>query len=127
MWWHQLIGGMTATGVAWVVFGFIGQIMFTMRFITQWLASEKAKRTVVPLSFWVWSILGSIVLSIYAIYRQDPVFILGQLPSVFIYVRNIILERRAKLKAEAQLLEQTPEQAQPQPQVNAKEFKTLDS
>ncbi|QHW31395.1 hypothetical protein GZH47_11440 [Paenibacillus rhizovicinus] len=94
MWWHSLMGSLSGGSVAWIVFGFIGQIMFTMRFITQWLASEKAKRTVVPLSFWVYSILGSVVLSIYAIYRKDPVFILGQLPSVFIYLRNIALERK---------------------------------
>ncbi|MBM7568623.1 lipid-A-disaccharide synthase N-terminal domain-containing protein [Paenibacillus sacheonensis] len=94
MWWHSLIGSFSGSGMGWLIFGFIGQIMFTMRFITQWLASEKAKRTVVPLSFWIYSILGSVVLSIYAIYRQDPVFILGQLPSVFIYFRNIMLERK---------------------------------
>ncbi|SFJ83629.1 Lipid A Biosynthesis N-terminal domain-containing protein [Paenibacillus sp. UNC496MF] len=103
MWWHSLLGGMSAGGVAWIVFGFVGQIMFTMRFITQWLASEKAKRTVVPLSFWIYSILGSVVLSIYAIYRKDPVFILGQLPSVFIYCRNIILERRNNVASAAEV------------------------
>ncbi|QHT59446.1 hypothetical protein GXP70_05310 [Paenibacillus lycopersici] len=101
MWWHSLLGSASAGNVAWIVFGFIGQIMFTMRFITQWLASEKAKRTVVPLSFWIYSILGSVVLSIYAIYRRDPVFILGQLPSVFIYLRNISLERKNNLKTAA--------------------------
>lgn len=68
--------------------------MFSMRFILQWWASEKAKQTVIPQSFWIYSILGSLVLSIYAIYRKDPVFILGQLPSVFIYFRNIILNKR---------------------------------
>ncbi|WP_225442670.1 lipid-A-disaccharide synthase N-terminal domain-containing protein [Paenibacillus lycopersici] len=96
-----MLGSASAGNVAWIVFGFIGQIMFTMRFITQWLASEKAKRTVVPLSFWIYSILGSVVLSIYAIYRRDPVFILGQLPSVFIYLRNISLERKNNLKTAA--------------------------
>ncbi|WP_164775392.1 MULTISPECIES: lipid-A-disaccharide synthase N-terminal domain-containing protein [Paenibacillus] len=85
--------------MGWIIFGFIGQIMFTMRFITQWLASEKAKKTVIPLSFWVYSILGSAVLSIYAIYRKDPVFLLGQLPSVFIYFRNIMLNRKSEVQA----------------------------
>ena len=111
MWWHSLIGNISAGNMAWIVFGFIGQIMFTMRFITQWLASEKAKRTVVPLSFWVYSILGSVVLSIYAIYRRDPVFILGQAPSVFIYFRNIMLERKNNLATAA----------------GAGEFKSMDS
>ncbi|OCT14603.1 hypothetical protein A8709_17195 [Paenibacillus pectinilyticus] len=94
MWWHFAVN-LSPYQIGWIVFGFIGQIMFSMRFITQWLASEKAKRTVIPLSFWVYSILGSAVLSIYAIYRKDPVFLLGQLPSVFIYFRNIVLNRKA--------------------------------
>ncbi|WP_127529784.1 lipid-A-disaccharide synthase N-terminal domain-containing protein [Paenibacillus kobensis] len=92
---------LSVSEICWVVFGFAGQLLFTMRFITQWLASEKAKQTVVPLSFWVYSILGSAVLSAYAIYRRDPVFILGQLPSVFIYIRNIMINRKANL-ADAQ-------------------------
>jgi len=81
--------------IIWILFGFSGQILFTMRFIIQWWASEKAKKTVIPQSFWVYSILGSAVLSIYAIYRKDPVFIVGQLPSVFIYFRNIRLNKAA--------------------------------
>ncbi|ACT04097.1 lipid-A-disaccharide synthase N-terminal domain-containing protein [Paenibacillus sp. JDR-2] len=98
MWWHSIIGNVSAGNMGWIIFGFIGQIMFTMRFITQWLASEKAKKTVIPLSFWVYSILGSAVLSIYAIYRKDPVFLLGQLPSVFIYFRNIMLTRKSEVQ-----------------------------
>lgn len=77
----------------WITFGFIGQALFSLRFLTQWLASEKAKQTIIPFSFWVYSILGSIILSIYAIYRKDPVFILGQLPSVFVYIRNVMIYR----------------------------------
>jgi len=98
----QLAFGHSSVGeICWIVFGFAGQLLFTMRFITQWLASEKAKQTVVPLSFWIYSILGSAILSAYAIYRRDPVFILGQLPSVFIYIRNIMINRKANL-ADAQ-------------------------
>ncbi|GFN34112.1 lipid-A-disaccharide synthase N-terminal domain-containing protein [Paenibacillus xylaniclasticus] len=86
--------------LCWIVFGLIGQLLFSLRFITQWLASEKAKQTVIPLSFWVYSILGSAILSAYAIYRRDPVFILGQLPSVFVYIRNIMIKRKASLANE---------------------------
>ncbi|WP_088011805.1 lipid-A-disaccharide synthase N-terminal domain-containing protein [Gottfriedia acidiceleris] len=82
----------------WITFGFIGQALFSLRFLTQWLASEKAKQTIIPFSFWVYSILGSIILSIYAIYRKDPVFILGQLPSVFVYIRNVMIYRNNNKK-----------------------------
>ncbi|THF81716.1 lipid-A-disaccharide synthase N-terminal domain-containing protein [Cohnella fermenti] len=77
----------------WIGFGLIGQIMFTGRFVVQWIASEKAKMSVVTKSFWVFGIIGSTILSIYAIYRRDPVYILGQVPGVFIYARNLILMR----------------------------------
>jgi lipid-A-disaccharide synthase-like uncharacterized protein len=77
--------------------GFIGQAFFSMRFLVQWLASEKAGKSVVPISFWVFSILGSFFLLIYAIYRKDPVFILGQAPNIFIYSRNLYLIKREKV------------------------------
>ena len=72
-----------------MILGFIGQFFFSMRFIVQWIASEKKKQSVVPLSFWVFSIVGSSLLLIYAIYRRDPVFILGQAPNLLIYFRNL--------------------------------------
>jgi len=70
-----------------MVLGFIGQFFFSMRFVVQWIASEK--HSVVPLTFWIFSVLGSSLLLIYAIYRKDPVFILGQAPNLLIYFRNI--------------------------------------
>jgi lipid-A-disaccharide synthase-like uncharacterized protein len=81
----------------WVVFGFIGQCLFFFRFFYQWIASEAAKRSVVPEAFWYFSVAGGFVLFIYAIQRQDPVFIVGQGGGLFIYARNIYLiwrERR---------------------------------
>lgn len=77
-----------------LIIGFIGQGLFSMRFIIQWLASEKAKKSVIPFSFWIFSLLGSIFLLIYAIYKKDPVFILGQAPNVLIYSRNIYLIKK---------------------------------
>ena len=74
-----------------MVLGFIGQFFFSMRFVVQWIASEKNKKSVLPLAFWIFSILGSSFLLIYAIYRKDPVFILGQAPNLLIYFRNIWL------------------------------------
>lgn len=75
----------------WIALGFIAQFFFTMRFLVQWLASEKAKRSVIPLSFWFFSIGGGFLLLIYAIHRRDPVFIAGQGLGLFIYVRNLML------------------------------------
>lgn len=73
----------------WLVFGFIGQAMFTMRFIIQWIASEKKKESVIPVSFWYFSLAGGLIVLFYAIHRMDPVFIIAYLPGNFIYLRNL--------------------------------------
>lgn len=73
----------------WLAIGLFGQFLFSMRFILQWLASEKIKRSIVPNIFWYFSLSGGIVLFVYALYRRDPVFILGQGAGIFIYLRNI--------------------------------------
>ncbi len=81
----------------WVVLGFVAQAMFTMRFFVQWLASERAGRSVIPLAFWIFSIGGGLLLLLYALYRRDPVFIAGQAFGVFVYLRNlqfVLRERR---------------------------------
>ena len=75
----------------WVVFGFLAQFVFFLRFFVQWIHSERQKKSVVPLSFWWLSIIGSVMILIYAIKRQDPVFMVGQFLALFIYARNIIL------------------------------------
>ncbi len=79
-----------------MVVGFVGQAFFSMRFLVQWIASEKEGRSVIPLSLWLFSIAGSSLLLIYAIYRRDPVFILGQAPNLFIYSRNLYLIKRER-------------------------------
>jgi lipid-A-disaccharide synthase-like uncharacterized protein len=75
----------------WVILGFVAQLMFTGRFLVQWIASEKEGRSVVPIAFWFFSIAGGLLLLAYALYRRDPVFILGQAFGVFVYVRNLYL------------------------------------
>jgi lipid-A-disaccharide synthase-like uncharacterized protein len=75
----------------WVAVGFIGQFAFFLRFFVQWLASERARRSVVPLAFWYFSILGGGILLAYAIWRRDPVFITGQALGLVIYARNLAL------------------------------------
>lgn len=81
-----------------LIIGFIGQFMFSTRFFVQWIASERAKKSVIPFSFWIFSLFGSIFLFVYAVYKRDPVFILGQAPNIFIYSRNIYLIKREKNK-----------------------------
>ena len=80
----------------WLVVGFSGQIAFTGRFVLQWLYSEYKKRSVIPVSFWYLSIIGSTLLFAYAIYRQDPVFIVGQAFGSIVYLRNLQLIARSK-------------------------------
>lgn len=75
----------------WVLFGLLAQLMFTARFLVQWIASERARASVMPLAFWYFSLVGGLMLLSYAIYRRDPVFVLGQSLGVVIYVRNLWL------------------------------------
>jgi len=80
----------------WLILGFFGQFLFFMRFLVQWIASEIKKKSVIPISFWYFSLGGSLVLLIYAIHRNDPVFILGQSLGFIIYTRNLVLISRHK-------------------------------
>ncbi len=80
----------------WAYIGIIAQALFTGRFVVQWLASEKAGRSVIPFSFWLLSIAGGLLLLVYALYRRDPVFILGQGFGVLIYFRNLIFVLRER-------------------------------
>jgi lipid-A-disaccharide synthase-like uncharacterized protein len=73
----------------WLIIGFTGQAFFSLRFLVQWWQSEREQRSVIPIEFWYFSILGALTLLAYAIYRADPVFIVGQLTGLFIYLRNL--------------------------------------
>lgn len=73
----------------WLVVGFLGQALFSARFLVQWLASERQKKSVIPVMFWYFSILGGSTLLIYSIHKQDPVFIAGQAGGLLIYARNL--------------------------------------
>lgn len=83
----------------WIGVGFLGQLLFTSRFLVQWIASERRKQSVVPLAFWWFSLGGGTVLLSYAIWRKDPVFILGQGMGLFIYVRNLMLLSKSSKEA----------------------------
>lgn len=87
--------------LTWVLVGLGGQLLFMGRFLVQWLASERARRSVVPTAFWWLSIGGAAVLLAYAIWRRDPVFILGQSLGFAIYARNLWLIRAERRGAAA--------------------------
>lgn len=76
-----------------LILGIIGQVIFTLRFIYQWIYSEKSKQSVLPIGFWILSLIGSILILIYAILRKDPVLFVGHLMGTIIYFRNFILAK----------------------------------
>jgi lipid-A-disaccharide synthase-like uncharacterized protein len=83
----------------WVIVGLTGQLMFSMRFLIQWISSERARKSVMPVAFWYFSIAGGLILFAYAVYRKDPVFILGQATGIIIYSRNLYLIHAEKRSA----------------------------
>lgn len=91
-WWASV----STAELIWLTIGFAAQLMFSMRFILQWIASEKARQSIVPETFWYFSFVGGLMLFVYAIHRMDPVFILGQGMGLFIYSRNIYFIWRHK-------------------------------
>jgi lipid-A-disaccharide synthase-like uncharacterized protein len=78
----------------WVIVGFAGQAVFSLRFIVQWIKSERAGRSIIPDAFWYLSIVGSALLLAYALYIRDPVIILGQAFGFIVYARNLALRRK---------------------------------
>ena len=86
----------------WLGIGFLGQALFSARFVIQWLASERMRRSVVPHAFWWFSLAGGVTLLAYALWRGDPVFVLGQGLGLFVYLRNLMLIRRETRLSRAQ-------------------------
>jgi len=80
---------------AWITFGFLGQTIFFMRWVVQWLASEKHAESRVPVAFWYMSLIGGLITLAYAIHIKDPVFIAGQSIGAVVYLRNLMLISRA--------------------------------
>jgi lipid-A-disaccharide synthase-like uncharacterized protein len=85
----------------WLIFGLFGQFCFSMRFVVQWIQSERYHKSVIPISFWIFSLMGSFILLTYAIYRKDPVFILGQSFGFSVYIRNLQLIAKERRKSDA--------------------------
>lgn len=96
-WWSRI----TATELVWLTVGFLAQMMFAMRFLVQWVYTERARRSVVPEAFWYFSLIGGLMLLVYAVYRVDPVFILGQAMGLVVYVRNLYFIRHHKRQERA--------------------------
>ena len=89
----------------WLVFGIVAQVLFAMRFVVQWLASEKEGRSVIPMAFWFFAMAGGLLTLIYGLVKREPIIILGQALSIFIYLRNlqlIVRDRRRMKAAEGQ-------------------------
>ncbi len=83
----------------WVLFGFLGQAAFSARFIVQWIVSEKNKESTIPVVFWYLSLVGGLILFVYAIYKKDPVFVIGQGSGLFVYIRNLVLIKKKQSQA----------------------------
>ncbi len=95
--WLSAIFNITSPiGLCWVALGLGGQLLFTGRMLVQWLASEKSRRSVIPISFWWMSLIGSTMLLVYFIWRRDIVGIIGQATGWVIYIRNLVLIRRSR-------------------------------
>jgi lipid-A-disaccharide synthase-like uncharacterized protein len=84
----------------WLYLGFAGQLLFGLRFIVQWVASERKGESIIPVYFWYLSLIGSLILLAYAIFRRDPVFILGQSTGFIVYTRNLMLIYRKRTKSQ---------------------------
>lgn len=80
----------------WTVVGFLGQVVFGLRFVIQWIATERRKKSVIPLAFWYLSLIGTVILLTYAVYRLDPVFIAGFSLNMIIYLRNLYFVHRER-------------------------------
>lgn len=85
----------------WLIVGFLGQALFSMRFLVQWFCSERQRKSVIPIEFWYFSVAGGVTLLSYAIYRKDPVFIVGQVTGLVVYLRNLHLIRQERRSADA--------------------------
>ena len=95
-WLLTAFGAETPAEAAWLLFGLFGQLMFTARFVVQWLASERAGNSVVPVAFWYFSIIGGLIVLAYGVHKLDLVIILGQLPGVVVYSRNLWLIHKGR-------------------------------
>jgi lipid-A-disaccharide synthase-like uncharacterized protein len=103
--WQDYLNGMNHVDAIWLAVGLIGQSLFMMRFVVQWIHSERHRKSVIPVSFWYLSLMGGLIVLAYGLHRAEPVIILGQLPGTFVYARNLMLIHREKRDRLAQITE----------------------
>lgn len=89
--------GMPTSDLIWLGIGLVGQCLFMMRFIVQWIHSERHQQSLIPVSFWYFSLVGGLTVLAYGIHKLDPVIILGQLPGTVVYARNLMLLQKNKV------------------------------
>lgn len=104
--WQHHLSVMDSNDIIWLSIGLIGQTLFMMRFIVQWIHSERHQKSMIPVSFWYFSLSGGVIVLAYGIHRVDPVIILGQLPGTFVYARNLMLIRREHRDALAEITDE---------------------
>jgi len=95
---RHYVAGMQEQDLVWLAIGLVGQCLFMMRFIVQWIHSERHQKSLIPVSFWYLSLIGGLIVLAYGIRRVDPVIILGQLPGTIVYTRNLMLIHRNNKK-----------------------------
>jgi lipid-A-disaccharide synthase-like uncharacterized protein len=95
------LGVVAFTVTLWTLVGFLGQAFFSMRFLVQWIVSERVRQSVIPVAFWYFSIFGGATLFVYALHIEDPVFIVGQGAGLLIYGRNLYFIQRDRKKKNA--------------------------
>lgn len=103
--WQDYLNGLGSVDIVWLAIGIIGQTMFMMRFIVQWIHSERHQKSVIPVSFWYLSLIGGLTVLAYGIRNAEPVIILGQLPGTVVYTRNLMLIRREQARRTTEMLE----------------------
>ena len=102
--WHiveatqNYFNAMSGPDFTWLLVGLLGQVLFMMRFIVQWVHSERHQKSLIPISFWYFSLLGSVIVLAYGIHKTELVIIVGQLPGTLVYVRNLMLIKNEKSK-----------------------------
>ncbi len=104
--WQRHLSSMDSNDIIWLSIGLVGQSLFMMRFIVQWIHSERHQKSLIPVSFWYFSLSGGVIVLMYGIHRVDPVIILGQLPGTFVYARNLMLIRREHRDVLAEVTEE---------------------
>lgn len=104
--WHAYFTGMGPADVIWLAIGLGGQTMFMMRFVVQWIHSERHQKSIIPVSFWYLSLIGGLTVLAYGLHKAEPVIILGQLPGTFVYARNLMLIHREKRDLLAEITEE---------------------